>query len=71
MAKDYGDDGWQRTMARKSARGAIEAELKKTLKKLQHNTTTNPLSGNSMANGLVSSEKHIHSISLNVMLFSA
>ena len=51
MAKDDGDDGWQRTMARKSARGAIEAELKKTLKKLQQNTTTNPLSGNSMANG--------------------
>ena len=49
--------------------GAIEGERKRAFKKLQQNTTTIALSGNSMANGLVSSEKHIHSISLNIMLF--
>ena len=43
----------------------IGAEYKDAPKKLQQNTTTTVRSRNSMANGLVLKEKHIHSIDLN------
>ena len=48
----------------------IGAEYKDAPKKLQQNTTTTVRSRNSMANGLVLKEKHIHSIDLhNIHIF--